>query len=97
MFYAYNVSTILADLGVEVDTYGSSNISPYSDKRFLGITDLLYNNTQSMQPKKKPKNHQLTKRERAKNRKINGVRVKVEYTIGVMKTYARIVDAMMVH
>ncbi len=46
-----------------------------------------------MQPKKKPRNRQLTKRERAKNRQINGVRAKVEHTIGDMKTYARMVDA----
>ncbi len=49
---------------------GSSNTKLYSDKGFLGISDYLDNNTQSMQPKKRPKNHQLTKRERAKNRKI---------------------------
>ncbi len=45
-----------------------------------------------MQPKKRSKNHQLTKRERAKNRKINGVISRVEHTVGVMKTYARMVD-----
>ncbi len=49
-----------------------------------------------MQPKKRSKNRQLTKRERAKNRKMNGVRARVEHTIGDMKTYARMVDAMMV-
>ena len=72
---------------------GSSKTKLYSDKGFLGISDYLDNNTQSIQPKKKPKNRQLTKRERAKNRQINEVSVKVEHTIGDMKTYARMVDA----
>ncbi len=72
---------------------GSSKTKLYSDKGFLGISDYRDNNTQSIQPKKKPKNHQLTKREWVKNRQINGLRVKVEHTIGDMKTYARMVDA----
>ncbi len=46
-----------------------------------------------MQPKKRSKNRQLTERERAKNRKINRVRARVEHTIGDMKTYERMVDA----
>ena len=72
---------------------GSSKTKIYSDKGFLGISDYLDNNTQSIQPKKRSKNHQLTKRERVKNRQINGIRVKVEHTIGDMRTYARMVDA----
>ncbi len=46
-----------------------------------------------MQPKKRSKNRQLTNRERAKNRKMNGIRARVEHTIGDMKTYAGMVDA----
>ncbi len=72
---------------------GSSKTKLYSDKGFLGISDYLDNNTQSMQPKKRSKNRQLTKRERVKNRKMNGIRTRVEHTIGDMKTYARMVDA----
>ncbi len=72
---------------------GSSKTKLYSEQGFLGISDYLDNNTQSMQPKKKPKNRQLTERERTKNRQINGVRARVEHTIGDMKTYARMVDA----
>ncbi len=72
---------------------GSSKTKLYSDKGFIGISDYLDNNTQSMQPKKRSKNRQLTKRERAKNRKINGIRARVEHTIGDMKAYARMVDA----
>ncbi len=72
---------------------GSSKTKLYSDKGFLGISDYLDNNTQSMQPKKRSKNRQLTERERTKNSKINRVRTRVEHTIGDMKTYARMVDA----
>ncbi len=72
---------------------GSSKTKLYSDKGFLGISDYLDNNTQSMQPKKRSKNRQLTNRERAKNRKMNGIRARVEHTIGDMKTYARMADA----
>ena len=57
---------------------GKNDVQLYSDKGFLGILYLLSDNIQSMQSKKTSKNHPLTKREQAKNRQINKIRVKVE-------------------
>ena len=44
-------------------------------------------------PKKRSKNHPLTKREQVKNRQINRIRVKVEYVMGDIKSHVMMVDA----
>ena len=72
---------------------GSNDTKLYSEKGFLGISDFLCDNIQSMQSKKRSENHPLTKREQAKNRQINKIRVKVERVMGDIKSHARMVDA----
>ena len=46
-----------------------------------------------MQPKKTSKNHPLTEREKAKNRQINKIRIKIQHVMGDIKSHARMVDA----
>ena len=72
---------------------GKNDVQLYSDKGFLGISDFLCDNIQSMQSKKTSKNHPLTEREQAKNRQINKIRIKVEHVMGDIKSHARMVDA----
>ena len=72
---------------------GKNDVQLYSEKGFLGISDFPYNNIQSMQSKKTSKNHPLAEREKAKNRQINKIRIKIQHVMGDIKSHIMMVDA----
>ena len=56
----------------------------YQDSGFQGFT---CPDVQIIQPKKKPKGRHLTDEEKAKNREISSIRIRVEHAIGGIKRY----------
>ena len=56
----------------------------YQDSGFQGFT---CPDVQIIQPKKKPKGRHLTDEEKAKNREIASIRIRVEHAIGGIKRY----------
>jgi len=70
----------------------------YDETRFVApvgtkkVGDTGYVGTNMTQPVKKPKGKELTKAQKKFNRKLSGIRIKVEQAIGVMKRYRAIHD-----
>ena len=56
----------------------------YQDSGFQGFT---CPDVQIIEPKKKPKGRHLTDEEKAKNREISSIRIRVEHAIGGIKRY----------
>lgn len=58
------------------------------DKGYLGIQKYFKNNNKLMIPHKKPKGKELTPAQKAENRIISGIRIRIEHAIGGIKRFA---------
>jgi DDE superfamily endonuclease len=63
----------------------------YQDLGFQGFT---LDGITIVQPKKKPRGGELTPREKATNRSISSIRVRIEHAIGGVKRYRIVKDKM---
>ena len=61
----------------------------YQDKGFQGF---LLNGITIVQPKKKPRGGELTPLEKATNRRISSIRIRIEHAIGGVKRYRIVKD-----
>ena len=70
----------------ESDVHAGENTEFETDTGYIGITAIHPN---SLLPKKRSKNHPLTKEERRNNRIISGKRIYVEYAIRFIYQYVK--------
>lgn len=64
-----------------------SSVNLWVDKGFQGIQKLIKNKNGVLMPKKKPRGRNLTEEQKAENKIISGIRMRVEHSIGGMKRY----------
>jgi hypothetical protein len=63
----------------------------YQDKGFQGF---VVAEVEIIQPKKKPRNGELTTEEKMENRRINSIRVRIEHVISSIKRYRIVKDKL---